>query len=281
MYDIHRASLRKSQSTVFDDLAHNIVHTTTTSLLNASHTISSQNQRTPSDGRLFLIKHLLILKSQIVAFDIEYITPDITFDFSNFTNTFYELRDRGGLFDPRNWFRLVRDSVGGGLFPKVVENMFDAKVELDGRLRSVINEFTASFANAITAPINASAVTSPRFDAMGAVAKMKEVGAKEVPLLRRKLDEYLDDVRTKETLVAAVQEMVLATYETFYDTYTTQKGANGKDLARRSKKGKGRDDEVWDLDMVTEWAAGAFAVREAEGFGRGRKGSYNGSLYSR
>ena len=247
------------QSTVFDDLAHNIVHATTQSLVNASQTISSQSQRTPSDGRLFLIKHLLILKSQIVAFDIEYVAPDISFDFSNFTNTFYELRDRGGLFDPRNWFRLVRDSVGGGLLPKVVENMFDAKVELDGRLRSVINEFTASFANTITTPVNASAIASPRFDALAAVIKIKELASKEVPLLRKKLDEYLDDVRTKETLVAAVQELVVANYEIFYDAYTQ---ADGKQ-SRKNKKGKGRDDEVEDLDMFTEWAVGAFAVKGA------------------
>ena len=225
----------------------------------------------------------MILKSQIVAFDIEYVTPDVTFDFSNFTNTFYELRDRGGLFDPRNWFRLVRDSVGGGLLPKVVENMFDAKVELDGRLRSVINEFTASFANAITAPINSSATASPRFDAIAAVGKIKEVATKEIPILRRKLGEYLDDVRTKETLVAAVQEIVVAHYGSFYDTYTTEKREGGKDTGRKSKKGKGRDDQVWDIDMFTEWAAGAFAVKAVDGFGNGRarSQSYTGSLYSR
>ena len=251
------------------------MHTTTISLLNASQTISSLPHRTPADGRLFLIKHLLILKSQIVAFDIEYVTPDITFDFSNLTNTFYELRDRGGLFNPRNWFRLVSSGVGGALLPKVVENMLDAKVELDGRLRSVINEFTASFANVITAPINSSATASPRFDALAAVGKIKDIAVKEIPMLRRKLEEYLDDVRTRETLVAAVQEIVVQDYEGFYDAYV----ADNKDGGKRSKKGKGRDDEVWDVDMFEEWAAGMFGVRGLDAFeGRGRSGSYNGSI---
>ena len=206
-----------------------------------------------------------------MAFDIEYVTPDVSFDFSNLTNTFYELRDRGGLFDPRNWFRLVRSGVGGALLPKVVENMLDAKVELDGRLRSVINEFTASFANAIVAPINSSAVASPRFDAIAAVGKIKEIAPKEIPVLRRKLEEYMDDLRTRETLVAAVQEMVVQDYEGFYDAHVADRKTGG----RRSKKGKGRDDEVWDVDMFTEWAAGVFAVRDLDAFeGRGRSGSY-------
>ena len=266
-----------SQSTVFDDLAHNIVHTTTTSLTHASTLIPPLPHRTPHDGRLFLIKHLLILKSQIVTFDIEYTTPDVTFDFSNLTNTFYELRERGGLFDPSNLWRLVSTGVGGGLLPKVVENMFDAKVELDGRLRSVINEFTSTFANSITAPINASATASPRFNALAAVTKIKNIAGKDIPLLRRKLNEYLDDVRIKETLVMAVQELVVQNYETFYDIYMGEKRQTGK-AVNKSKKGKGRDDEVWDVDMFSEWAAGAFDVRGLSGFeGRSRSVSYSGS----
>ena len=254
-------------------------------MLSASHTISSLPHRIPSDGRLFLIKHLLVLKAQIVAFDIEFVTPDVSFDFSNLTQTFYELRERGGLFDPRNWFRLVREGVGGGLLPKVVENMFDAKVELDGQLRSVINDFTASYANAIAAPINSSATASPRFDALTAVKKIMDVAGKEIMLLRRKLNEYLDDARTKETLMAAVQELVVSNYESFYDDYMKVKKEGGKDVGRKSKKGKGRDDEVWDVDMFTEWATGAFAVKNSDVYGsrggRGRSESYTGSLYSR
>ena len=43
------------------------------------------------------MSHLLILKQQIVAFDIEYVAPEVSFDFSGVTSTFWELRERGGL----------------------------------------------------------------------------------------------------------------------------------------------------------------------------------------
>ena len=205
------------------------------------------------DGQLFLIKHLLILKQQIVAFDIEFVTPDVSFDFSGVTNTFYELRDRGGLFDPRNLWRFM----GGGLLPKVVENMLDAKTELDGRLRTVINDFSSSFAARMTSAIDEKATGKKSFDAVGAVGKVRELVEKEAMLLRRKLDEYLDDTRTKETLVGAVQDQVIQNYETFYDSHTADKRSNGKAI---SKKGKGRDDDVWDPDMFTEWAQGLFRV---------------------
>lgn len=253
------------QSTVFDDLAHSIVHATTLSLAHASILITSSHSSL--DSQLFLFKHLLILKQQIVAFDIEYVTPDVSFDFSGVANTFYELRDRGGLFDPRNLWRFM----GGGLLPKVVENMLDAKVELDGRLRTVINEFTNGFASRITTPISETHTSKRGFDALAAVKQVQQLAEKEVPLLRKKLSEYLDDLRTKETLVAAVQDQVLQNYETFYDTSTKDQRANGKTL---SKKGKGREDEVWDVDMFSEWCAGVFNVR---GLGLGDRHSVSRS----
>ena len=261
------------QSTVFDDLAHNIVHQTTLSLQHASTLVTQRPSNSAVDGRLFLIKHLLILKQQIVAFDIEYVTPEVSFDFSSVTNTFWELRERGGLFDPSNLWRIM----GGGLLPKVVENMLDAKVELDGSLRTVINDLTSDFASRITKPVDASATAKRGFDAQQAVNVIHKVAEKEIPFLRKKLDEYIDDMRTKETLVAAVQDQVIQNYEMFYDVYTAEKRSNGKQM---SKKGKGRDDEAWDPDMFGEWAGSVFKVKGVAGLGDedGEGNSRSGSL---
>ena len=251
-----------SQSTVFDDLAHTIVHSTTLSLLRASTLIPT----TPADSRLFLIKHLLLLKSQIVAFDIEYVhQPSPTLDFSNITSTFFELSSRGSIFDVRNLWRLMTLDPRG-LIPKVVENMLDAKVELDGRLRTVINDFVTSHASLITKEIDSSATAKPRFDPIQAVTKVKETAEKEIPLLRRRLDSYLDDPRTKETLVAAVRDQVLLNYESFYDLWTERqakemKGDTGGTPGGKSKKGKGKEGEVWDADMFGEWIGGLFNVK--------------------
>jgi conserved oligomeric Golgi complex subunit 3 len=246
---------RLVNSSVFDDLAHQIVHQTTMSLHTAATQISSK--ATAADGQLFLLRHLLLLKSQIVAFDIEFVTPDVSFDFSGVTNTFYELRERGGLFNPRNLMRLI----GGGLFPQVVENMLDAKVELDGRLRTVINDFTAGYATAMTKALPFSFRSGDRnVDDMAskAVIATRKAIEKGAPALRQKLDEYLDDPRTKETLVAAVQDQIAQIYESFFDSYTHREG---KAVAKSiSKKGKSREDTVWDVDTFVEWTEGIFMV---------------------
>jgi conserved oligomeric Golgi complex subunit 3 len=274
---------RLVNSSVFDDLAHQIVHQTTLSLHTAATQISSK--RTTEDGQLFLLRHLLLLKSQIVAFDIEFVTPDISFDFSGMTNTFYELRERGGLFNPRNLMRLLN----AGLFPQVVENMLDAKVELDGRLRTVINDFTAGYAATMTKALPLSFKPGDRNvdeTAGKAVIATRKAIERGAPALRQKLDEYLDDPRTKETLVAAVQDQIVQIYETFFDSYT---GRDGKTVAKSiSKKGKSREDAVWDIDTFAEWTEGIFMVgreglidadEDGEGGGSGSRSlSRNGSI---
>jgi hypothetical protein len=202
---------------------------------------------------MFLIKHLLTLKQQIVAFDIEYVTPDISLDFSGVTNTFWEIRERGGLFNPRNLMRLV----GGGLLPRVVENMLDAKVELDGRLRTVINEFTSDFATKMTASLPTKFIEKRNMESGGVISPVCRTIEKEVPLLRQILDAYLDDIRTKETLVGAVQDRVIQIYEEFFDDYTASEKKKGNPI---SNKGKGRQDAVWDVDTFAEWSEEVFRV---------------------
>jgi conserved oligomeric Golgi complex subunit 3 len=254
---------RLVNSSIFDDLAHQIVHSTTLSLMHASTLITTK--ASPADGQLFLLKHLLLLKSQIVAFDIEFVTPDITFDFSNISSTFYELqRERGGLFNPANWIRLV---TSGGLLPRVVENMLDAKQELDGQLRNVINDFTAGFATLMTESL-------PSIDANGALSKAKTKDAEppeqsaaqtrqkieqETPILRAKLEQYLADPRTRETLVAAVEDQVVQIYEAFFEAYTVERKKNVAN-GGISRKGKSPEEMVWDSDTFTEWCEGVFNV---------------------
>ncbi|KAI9728437.1 MAG: Golgi transport complex subunit 3 [Chrysothrix sp. TS-e1954] len=244
---------RLVNSSVFDDLAHDIVHQTTLSLHRASQQIASKTSTI--DAQLFLLKQLLTLKQQIVTFDIEFVTHQVDVDFSSITNTFYELRSRGGLFNPRNLVRLV----GSGLMPGVVENMLDAKAELDARLRTVINDFTSDAAAKMT-PAVASEVDTSKADFAGgkSVRATRVTIEKEIPVLRNKLDQYLDDTRTKETLVGAVQDQALATYEDFFERYTSRAKANG--TASVSKKGKGREDDVWDPDTFADWMVEVFGV---------------------
>ncbi|KAF2641601.1 Sec34-domain-containing protein [Massarina eburnea CBS 473.64] len=245
---------RLVHSSVFDDLAHRIVHSTTLSLRHASTLITKSSS--PTDSTLFLISHLLLLKQQIVAFDIEYVTPetDIHYDISSITNTFWELRSRGGLFNPRN---LV-----GLLIPKVVENMLDAKAEVDTVLRQAITDFTKSFVDRMLDPIRGKdgkgLKTNPS-DAAQRTSTLRQNISHQIPFLRTKLEEYIADHRTREMLVAAIMEAVTQLYEDWYDTAYTP-ALNGSGGSVRSNKGKGSVDAVWDPEVFGDWCGGVFKV---------------------
>lgn len=274
--------------TIFDDLAHRVVHATTVSLIHASKLLITQTKAqankayslgnpvedTTANAHLFLLTHLLLLKSQIVAFDIEFSPqPEVSFDFSNLTNTFHELQaERGGLFNPVNLFRLV--GRGRDLLPRVVENMLDAKVELDGQLRKVISDFTAWEAGKMTSSLKAKGVERDEGKARTAMNEMKKAVQKEVSPLRRLLDDWIEDERTRETLVMAVREAVVQAYEEFLGAA----GVLGK--GRPKSKGKGREDEVWDVDTFVEWAEGVFGVAEQveDVGGQSRSLSIDGSI---
>ena len=158
------------------------------------------------------------------------------------TSTLAALRARG----PRSLW----PNFGPALFPRVVTSLPDgAQADLDARLRAAINDFTAYFAARMTAPIAEAAVAKRGFDADAAVVAAREVVEREVGVLRGKLEAYLDDGRVRETLVGAVRERVVGEYERFWRGYV--KGRSG---------GKGREDEVWDLDTFAEWSAGVFGV---------------------
>lgn len=244
---------------MFDDLAHRIVHSTTLSLTHASALLSKSSS--PTDAALFLISHLLLLKQQIVAFDIEFVTPEteVHYDLSSITNTFWELQSRGGLFNPRNLVNL--------LIPKVVENMLDAKAEVDVRLRQAITDLTGQFVTRITTPISGKV---PAQEAAARTTKVRQNVEQETPFLRGKLEEYITDARTREMLVAAVMESVVQAYEEWHATFAL--GGSGA----AGRKGKGREDGVWDPEVFNDWCAGVFGVGILRDVGSGSEGEDEG-----
>jgi hypothetical protein len=61
----------------------------------------------------------------------------------------------------------------------------------------------------------------------------------------------------KETLVGAVQDRTIQIYEDFFEKYISSEKGRGVSVSR---KGKGRDDAVWDVNTFAEWCEGVFRV---------------------
>ncbi|KAF1811312.1 Sec34-domain-containing protein [Eremomyces bilateralis CBS 781.70] len=299
---------RLVNSTVFDDLAHQILHQTTHSILRASNLIIPRSS--PTDANLFTIKHLLLLKQHIAAFDLEtgfaQAPPEVNFDFSGLTSTFW---GSDWLSMPGKLVRAVMAGQLGRLMPRVVRDYHDAKGEVDEALRVAIGAFVESIAGRMTGPIREGGRTvEPPVSAKPAksnsakakddaangqnghveansgtseTARVKAAVAQGVPFLRQKLDEYIGDVRTKEMLVAAVMEQVTTTYEAFWGSHSRRgnAGTGAAESTGAGTKGKRREDENWEPAAFAEWCEGVFMVgRSVFGFEDEDDGRSSGEL---
>ncbi|KAL9625516.1 MAG: hypothetical protein Q9160_000226 [Pyrenula sp. 1 TL-2023] len=288
---------RLLHSRVFDDLAHQTVHLTTSSLTTAAtlisnktaapktpqpHTTPRQSPLSPqTTSSLFLLTHLLLLKSSLVTFDIDptSLTPDISFDLPTLLSA---LRSA-------NPATITRTLVSGSL---VVTNMLDAKAELDARLRDAINKVIEDWAGRMVAPIEEGAnesgakghvrgkasvgsgqsQLSPK-EAANRTAALRALVEAQVPVLRAALDAFMhQDERTKRTLLVAVMERVVGGYEAFVEGLAAGGkgrgaaggfGSGGGVGAGMGRKGKGREEDVWDLGTFEEWIGGVFGVGQS------------------
>jgi conserved oligomeric Golgi complex subunit 3 len=181
-----------TQSAVFDDLAHQVVHLCIQSLFTASNLLVTKKSRLEAD--LFLIKHLLILKEQIGAFDIEYVRPETEIDIPGLVERFREFL----IFSSAALTKVVQ-------LPVVVENMLDAKEELDGKLRIAINGFTKASAEDISLCVaGKGAIEVSDQEIKEASEKFRENAEKLLPTIQQKTEEYIVDPRTTDILVNAI-----------------------------------------------------------------------------
>ncbi|XP_026457270.1 conserved oligomeric Golgi complex subunit 3-like [Papaver somniferum] len=115
---------------VFTGLAQEAVEVCATSNQKASKLIAKRSSTT--DGQLFLIKHLLILREKIAPFDIEFSVTHKELDFSHLLVKC----KAASLFD---WTRST--SLARTLSPRVLESQLDAKKDLERNLKTTCEEF--------------------------------------------------------------------------------------------------------------------------------------------
>lgn len=218
------------QSSIFDDLAHEVVRSCIASLLHASNLIKRRN---PLDGYLFLLKHLIILKDQLAAFDIEYSDEkeEAALDLSTVTGAFWDLTNRSPteLFAPSALYNLASSTLSklsaAGYLSRKVENMSDARDELDDQTRLVIGNLTLYCADQVTVPLRSSMGSKQQLtkDLKEANRKFRAGCPDSIALWKDSFTIYLDDERAVDVLLSIVQDKILETYERF-DNYVSEIG---------------------------------------------------------
>jgi hypothetical protein len=223
-------------SQVFDDLAHNIVHDCIISLRDC-HEICQQ-QMGKLDANLYFLKNLLMLKQQIQNFDIEYVNNETFLDFSGIGDIIGKLRNGAGVLNNAGFLEVVRESV-----PRVVNNMMDARVELQTELRNTVHIFTEDAVNQIIESIVNYDVETLDQD----VLKLQENIEEAIPRIKENIDIYISDKQVVTTLIDGIQvritrimhffflsknyiltefhqELVIQSYENFYNKVSSNGG---------------------------------------------------------
>ncbi|CCG82584.1 putative Golgi complex component Cog3 [Taphrina deformans PYCC 5710] len=250
---------RLVQSSIFDDLAHEVVRSCIASLLNASNLIK---RRKPIDGSLFLLKHLLILKEQLAAFDIEYNDTQAqgNLDLSTVTGAFWDLTNRSAteLFAPTALYNLASSTLSrlsaAGYLSRKVENMSDAREELNDQTRLVIGTLTLHCADSVTVPLRSAMGNKSQSanDLVEANRKFRAGCPDSFNHWRESFEVYISDNRVVIVLLGIIQDKMLETYERF-DTY-----------ARDLKKQKETDGESLEVKLpsvmeTVDWLKGVIS----------------------
>jgi len=135
---------------IFQGLSQDLLTTCIKSLVTASLEISSR--KTPFDGRLFLIKHLLIMREQIAPFQVDFLVKETSLDFSAIKSAAVSLyKSRSNVFHLGSGNALLKFLLEGT--PQVREQLVDSRKDVDWQLKKTCEEFIHLAVSSLVSPI--------------------------------------------------------------------------------------------------------------------------------
>lgn len=199
-------------SMVFDDIAHNIVHSCIYMLKNGAVKLAIAHLG-PIDAKLFYLKNLIMLKNQLGNFDIQFVRTETSLDFTGgiqeliqiFRNgdLYVKFNERGGLLE------LVKKSA-----PKVINDMIDAKREIEMELINAVNDFVTECTNVICAPI----LTEKEGSVKEKYMRLSDNVLMKIPHFISQIRLFIEEEQVVGYLVNMLSKLIFSTYETAYKT---------------------------------------------------------------
>uniref|UniRef100_A0A5K3F764 Conserved oligomeric Golgi complex subunit 3 n=2 Tax=Mesocestoides corti TaxID=53468 RepID=A0A5K3F764_MESCO len=215
----------------FQGLAQNCLSACIQSLITAQRHI--KERKTASDGQLFFVKHLLILREQTTPFNVEFRVRETSLDFTSIKSAAYQALPKlgSGLFDFSRANTLLRLLLLEG--PTVVDTDVDSRRQLDRHLKIACEEFISSAVAALTSDLPAvdKAETVVRLESRHALGppdqlkdavsaalhllsanQMKSASPNSLVAIRRKLTLYLGNPNTVAIMMRPVETGVVQSW---------------------------------------------------------------------
>ncbi|KAG0654262.1 Golgi transport complex subunit 3 [Rhodotorula mucilaginosa] len=232
---------------IFQDFAGEAVTLCRQSLASASLLIAARPPSDPisptaadrkSDGYLFMIRHLLLLKEMVRSVDLVQVERGP--DFSSLTEALsLLLRNTSSLFNPRTLVDLASKGM-----PSFAETMTDAKTDLDAALKVSCEELIAHLSHTLTASLRTfldrctAFLSSPSAKAGDLVAQewaspnevlqlhanFRDTVRTQTGSVVKRMRIFLVDDKTVGVLVPPLWEDVVDTYSTFYNLIRSEYG---------------------------------------------------------
>ncbi|CAF2667930.1 unnamed protein product [Rotaria sp. Silwood2] len=135
---------------IFQGLSQETLTMCVQSLIVASDLITKR--KTPIDGRLFLIKHLLILREQIAPFNVDFAVKEMVIDFSKLKEAAMKFLSKKSKLLSMNRDNAFLDFLLQGTL-QVKESFIDSKREVDKHLKQTCELYITDLSNQLCGPI--------------------------------------------------------------------------------------------------------------------------------
>lgn len=195
---------------VFDDMAHYIVHSCITMLKNGALKLAISHLGSV-EARFFYLKNLLMLNSQFDHFEIQYVRTETSLDFTSGILELLNILRQGTLYVNLNtkggFLELVKRSA-----PRVINDIMDAKKEIEMELSNTINEIVTECANIICKPI----LGNDTRDAKAKCVELSDNILMKVPQLHKLMRVFVAEPEIVSFLLQELARLMLRTYETFF-----------------------------------------------------------------
>ncbi|CAN0305866.1 unnamed protein product [Lampetra planeri] len=143
---------RCMEKPVFQGLSQEALSACIKSLLSASEAITKK--KTVTDGQLFLIKHLLILREQIAPFHADFTIKEVSLDMRKTKEAAYKM------LTPRTVPKLFRLNSHNAILefilqgtPEVKEHFMDSKKDVDRQLKATCEQFIQQQSSQLVGPL--------------------------------------------------------------------------------------------------------------------------------
>ncbi|KAL5243393.1 hypothetical protein ACI65C_010803 [Semiaphis heraclei] len=206
--------------TIFQSLSHEAVALCLKNIHQAALMISQK--KTPTDGSLFEIKHLLIIREQIAPFQVDFTIKELNLDFSKMKNAAWGLFQKHDKMFALNSSNSIIEFLLEGT-PVVLENSVDSRRLVDQTLKESCQTFINHSSNTLVSPLSMFLDEVQKYfkwcNMQGFLAIVKQQEFAQPKAIHEKVQESLSKIKKDLPLIHQSMALYLANGDTQFVLY--------------------------------------------------------------